>query len=109
MLRAFAGIHWFSGWRSIFDYGSRKTHAVHGSPVSQRHWTWPRRIFLGWYGFSFLTWNWAVVELRVHRLIGPAGQAFGLLLWWAVMVACALPVALLWERRAEERHQREIA
>ncbi len=45
----------------------------------------------------------------MHRLISPASQVFGLFLWWAVMVACALPVALLWERRAEERHQREIA
>jgi sensor histidine kinase YesM len=109
MARAFAGIPRFSRWHSIFAYGSRETHAVSGSLGSQRHWTWPRRIFLGWYGFSFLTWNWAVVEFRMHRLISPASQAFGLLLWWAVMVACALLVALLLERRAEERHQREIA
>lgn len=109
MASAFAGMHRFSRWHSIFASGSRETHAVRGSLGSQRHWPWPRRIFLGWYGLSFVTWNWAVVELRMHRLIGPASEAFGLLLWWAVMVACALIVALLWERRAEERHQREIA
>jgi sensor histidine kinase YesM len=45
----------------------------------------------------------------MHGLVSPAAQTFGLFVWWAVMVACALPVALLWERRAEERHQREIA
>jgi hypothetical protein len=109
MARAFAGIQRFSRWHSVFAYGSRKTHAVRGSLGFQRHWPRPRWIFLGWYGLSCLTWNWVIVELRMHRLIGPAGQAYGLLLWLAVMVACALPVALLWERRAEERHQREIA
>jgi len=50
-----------------------------------------------------------VVEFRMHRLIGPGGPAFGLFLWLPLVVACAWPVAVLWERRAEERHQREIA
>ena len=66
-------------------------------------------MFLGWLGFSFLMWNWALVEFRMHRLIGPGGLAFGLLLWLPLMVACAWPVAVLWERRVEGRHQREIA
>lgn len=97
MARAFAGIHRFSRWHSIFASGNRETHK------------WPRRIFLGWYGLSFIAYTWAIVELRMHRLIGPGRYSLGLILWWAVMVACALLVALLWERRAEERHQREIA
>ena len=109
MVRASAGIHPVSGWRSIFAYGSHETPPVHGSLGHQRHWPWPRRIFLGWYVVFFLAWNWTLVELRMHRLIGPAGPVFGLLLWLAVTVAGALPVALLWERRVEERHQREIA
>ena len=106
MVRAFAAIHRHSGWRSIFAYGGRETHAVYRSLGHQRQ--WPRRIFLGWCGVSFLAWNWAVFELRMHRLIGPGGPAFGLLLWLPLVVACAWPVALLWERRVEERHQREI-
>jgi hypothetical protein len=109
MVRAFAGIHPSSGWRSIFACGRRETHAVHGSLRYQRRSSWPRRIFLGWHVVSFLAWNWTFVELRMHRLIGPAGPVFGLLLWLPVMVACALPVALLWERHVEGRHQREIA
>ena len=91
MVRAFEAIHRHSGWRSIFAYG------------------WPRGIFLGWFGVSFLTWNWALFELRMHRLIGPGGPAFGLFLWLPLVVACAWPVAALWERRVEGRHQREIA
>ena len=107
MVRAFAAIHRHSGWRSIFAYRGRETHAVYRSLGHQRQ--WPRKIFLGWYAVSFLTWNWAVFELRIHRLIGPGGPAFGLLLWLPLMVACAWPVAVLWERRVEGRHQREIA
>ena len=107
MVRAFAAIHRYSGWRSIFAYGGRETHAAYRSLGHQRQ--WPRRIFLGWYGVSFLTWNWAVFEFRMHRLIGPGGQALGLLLWVPLVVACAWPVAMLWERRVEGRHQREIA
>ena len=107
MVRAFEAIHRHSGWRSIFAYGGRETHAVYRSLGHQRQ--WPRRIFLGWYGVSFLTWNWAVIELRMHRLIGPGGPAFGLFLWLPLVVACAWPVAVLWERRVEGRHQREIA
>ena len=97
MVRAFAATHQHSGWRSIFAYGGRETRQ------------WPRRIFLGWYAVSFLTWNWAVFELRMHRLIGPGGPTFGLFLWLTLMVAFAWPVAVLWERRVEERHQRELA
>ena len=107
MVRAFPAIHRHSGWRSIFAYGGRETHAVYQSLGHQRQ--WPRRIFLGWYVISFLTWNWAALELRVHRLIGPGGPAFGLFLWLPLVVACAWPVAVLWERRVEGRHQREIA
>jgi len=70
---------------------------------------WPRRIFLGWCVVSFLTWIWAVFEFRMHRLIGPGGPAFELLLWLPLVVASAWPVAGLWERRVEGRHQREIA
>jgi signal transduction histidine kinase len=106
MARAFAAIHRHSGWRSIFAYGGRETHEVYRSLGHQRQ--WPRKIFLGWYGVSFLTWNWALFELRMHRLIGPGGPAFGLLLWLPLMVACAWPVAVLWERHVEGRHQREI-
>ncbi len=107
MVRAFAAIHRHSSWRSIFAYGGRETYAVDRSLGHQRR--WPRKIFLVWYGVSFLTWNWAVFELRMHRLIGPGGPAFGLFLWLPLMVACAWPVAVLWERRVEGRHQREIA
>jgi len=42
-------------------------------------------------------------------LPGPGGPAFGLFLWLPLVVACAWPVAVLWERRVEGRHQREIA
>ena len=107
MVRAFPAIHRHSGWQSIFAYGGRETHAVYQSLGHQRQ--WPRRIFLGWYVISFLTWNWAALELRMHRLIGPGGPAFGLFLWLPLVVACAWPVAVLWERRVEGRHQREIA
>jgi sensor histidine kinase YesM len=76
-------------------------------PAIQRQ--WPKTIFFGWYVLSFLMWNWAVFEFRMHGLIGPGGPAFALFLWLPLVVACAWPVAVLWERRAEERHQREIA
>jgi sensor histidine kinase YesM len=69
----------------------------------------PRLMFLAWYVGSFLTCTWVVVELRMQRLVGLPLSAFGMLLWWLVMVAFALPVALLWEHRAEDRHRREIA
>jgi signal transduction histidine kinase len=108
MVRAFVAIHRHSGWRSIFAYFGRQTHAVYRSLGHQRQ--WPRKIFLGWCGVSFLTWNWAVFELRMQWLIGPGGPpAFGLLLWLPLMVAVAWPVAVLWERRVEGRHRREIA
>jgi sensor histidine kinase YesM len=68
----------------------------------------PRWLFLGWYATSFLAWNWIVFELRRRGLIGSTFPAFGLFLWLLAMMAGALPVALLWERRNEERHQREI-
>ena len=88
----------------------RASAGIHRTPI---RWavirSWPRLIFLAWYVASFLTWYWAVFKLRTHRLIGPAGPAFGVLLWWVVMVVLALAVALLWERRVEERHRREIA
>ena len=67
-----------------------------------------RWLFLGWFVASFLAWNWAVFELRSHRLVGPGAASFGMLLWCVILVAGALPVALLWERRVEARHQREI-
>src|SRR5215469_2558425 len=69
---------------------------------------WPRRLFLGWYLVSFVAWNWATLELRRHGLIGPGAPEFGLLAWSGLVVACALPVALVWERHVEQRHQREI-
>lgn len=87
----------------------RASIGIHRTPIGQAVIrSWPRLIFLAWYVASFLTWNWAVFKLRMHRLVGPAVPAFGLLLWWVVMVVLALPVALLWERRVEERHRREI-
>jgi sensor histidine kinase YesM len=69
----------------------------------------PRWIFLGWYTVSFLAWNWGLFALHAHRYIGPRGHVFGVFLSLVVIVAGALPVAWIWERRAEERHQREIA
>ena len=107
MVRGFAAIVRHSGWRSIFADGGRETHAVYRSLGHQRQ--WPRRIFLGWCVVSFLTWSWAVFEFRMHRFIGLGVPAFGLLLWLPLMVAFAWPVAVLWERRVEGRHQREIA
>jgi sensor histidine kinase YesM len=101
MVHAFAGIRRISGWRSRFAWGSRETHAIHGTHGYQRHWSWPRAIFLAWLGVSFLMWFWAVFVLRMYRPVLA-------LLWPVFMVACAFPVALLWERRVEGRHQREI-
>jgi hypothetical protein len=65
-------------------------------------------IFLGWYLASFLIWNSAVFALRNRGVLGPAAATFGMFLWWAAMAGSAFVVALLWERRVEERHQREI-
>jgi len=96
-----------SGWRPVRDYTGSKIDAAAG--VLSDRGRWPRRAFLGWYLASFLAWNWVVIELRMHRLVGPAAPVWGLLLWSVIVVACALPVALLWERRVEARHQREIS
>lgn len=68
----------------------------------------PRSIFLGWYVISLLAWNWGLFALRAHHFIGPRGHIFGLLLSMVIVVGCALPVGWIWERRIEERHQREI-
>jgi len=97
-----------SGWRLVRDSRGTETDAATVVFSYRGGGGWPRRVFLGWYLASFLAWNWAVIELRMHRLVGPGVPAFGLLLWPVIVVACALPVALLWERRLEERHQREI-
>jgi sensor histidine kinase YesM len=69
----------------------------------------PRWIFLSWYVVSLLAWTWALYALRTHHFIGPRGLAFGLFVWPVILVACALPVAWIWERRVDERHQREIS
>jgi sensor histidine kinase YesM len=69
----------------------------------------PRSIFLGWYVVSLLAWNWGLFALRAHHFIGPRGHIFGLFFSMVIVVGCALPVGWIWERRIEERHQREIA
>jgi signal transduction histidine kinase len=97
-----------SGWRPVRAYSGSENDPATVVFFDRGRWGWPRRVFLGWYLASFLAWNWAVIELRMHRLVGPGVPAFSLLLWPVIVVACALPVALLWERRLEERHQREI-
>jgi hypothetical protein len=107
-MRFSAKIRRASSWRPVRDYGGSENVAAAVVFSDRGRWEWPRRVFLGWYLASFLAWNWAVIELRMHRLVGPGAPAFGLLLWPVIVVACALPVALLWERRVEERHQREI-
>jgi sensor histidine kinase YesM len=66
-------------------------------------------MFLAWFGASFLAWNWAVFELTMHRVLSRNGMELGLLLWPVATVACALPVAWLWEHRVDERHQHEIS
>jgi sensor histidine kinase YesM len=58
---------------------------------------------------SFLACVGGIYELSTHRVIAPIAAAFGLFLWPILVVACALPVACLWERRTEERHRRELA
>lgn len=97
-----------SGWRPVRDYSGTQNDAATVVFSDRGRWGWPRRVFLGWYLASFFAWNWAVIELRMHRLVGPSFPEVGLLLWPVIVVACALPAALLWERRVEERHQREI-
>src|SRR3569833_4469518 len=87
-MRYLANIPGASGWRPVSGY--------------RRSVGWLRWLFLGWYLVSCLGWTWAVIELG-H------GQAFGLQMWRVIVVLCALPVALLRERRLDERHQREIA
>jgi sensor histidine kinase YesM len=69
----------------------------------------PRSIFLGWYVVSLLAWNWGLFALRAHHFIGVRGHIFGLFFSMVIVVGCALPVGWIWERRIEERHQREIA
>jgi sensor histidine kinase YesM len=65
-------------------------------------------MFLGWFGASFLVWNWGVFELTLHRMLSRNGMELGLLLWPVATVACALPVAWLRERRVEEQHRQQI-
>jgi signal transduction histidine kinase len=114
-MRASAETHRTPIWRASSVYGGDENGPMTGllgrpsGVLGYVHRSRPRLMFLAWYVGSFLTWNWAVVELRMHRLADLPFPEFGLLLWWVVMVAFALPVALLWERRVEERHRREIA
>jgi sensor histidine kinase YesM len=74
-------------------------------------WAWPapRLIFGSWFVSSFVACIVTLYQLRAHRIIGPAYATFALVLWPATAVACALPVAWLWERRADMRHRRELA
>src|SRR5690348_7604858 len=96
-----------SGWRPVSFHG-RQNGALCNDLRHLGRWSLPRWVFLGWYGASFLAWNWAVFELGLCRVIGRNGVALGMLLWPLAMVACAFPVAWIWERRVEERHLREV-
>jgi sensor histidine kinase YesM len=58
---------------------------------------------------SFIACNGAVHELSVHRVVRPAYAVFGLFLWPIIVVACAFPVAWLWERFANQQHRRQLA
>src|SRR5581483_9100171 len=107
-MRASARIFGMSGWRPVSFHGGRENGALGNVLGRLGRWSLPQWIFLGWYAASFLTWNWALFELRVRGTIGPNGVALGMLLWPVALVARTLTVALLWERRVEERHLREI-
>ncbi|HEY4338616.1 MAG TPA: histidine kinase [Steroidobacteraceae bacterium] len=96
-----------SGWRPVSFHGGQNG-ARRNDLGHLGRWSLPRWAFLGWYGASCLAWNWAVFELSMYRVIGRNGVELGMLLWPVAVVACALPVAWLWERRVEVRHLREV-
>jgi sensor histidine kinase YesM len=67
-----------------------------------------RWAFHAWFFTSFIVWNASALWLGKEQLISGVAASVGLLLSPLVIGGCALPFAWLAERRAEERHQRQI-